>query len=150
MGLSCRMFVLASDDSLYRLTSVGFGRMLNEPEQYRIPELAGQRVRKAEAIVELVGGTPISLLRLTFSILTFDRGGHLDHTRLFRQQAARFESAFAPVLGRSTDNNSGVVDAASQFVAQGGTWHPSEPIRQRIEAAALGRTTCPRLSVVTR
>jgi hypothetical protein len=149
MGLSLRRFVLVGNDDLYLLANIGFWRMLNEPERYRVPELAGQRVRSAEVVVELVGGSPTRLVRSAYSILAFDRAEHLDRERLMQQQSARFEAAFAPALGRSRDEE-GFVDAASRFISQGGTWRASQLIMERIEAAALGRTKCPRLSVVTR
>jgi hypothetical protein len=38
-----------------------------------------------------------------------------------------------------------VVDAADRFVAQGGRWAPSRALARLIDAAAMGRTRCPRL-----
>jgi hypothetical protein len=41
-----------------------------------------------------------------------------------------------------------VVDAATRFVARGGSWEPDRPLMRRIEAAALGHLPCPRVRVV--
>ncbi len=37
------------------------------------------------------------------------------------------------------DENDGVLDAASRFVAQGGQWRPSNDLAQRIDDMALGK-----------
>jgi hypothetical protein len=37
------------------------------------------------------------------------------------------------------------VDAASQFIAQGGDWTPNYGLRRLIDDAALGRRPCARL-----
>jgi hypothetical protein len=50
----------------------------------------------------------------------------------------------APVLAGS-DTNGTVVDAASRFVAQGGTWAPSGDLARAIDSAAMGRVPCVRL-----
>jgi hypothetical protein len=49
------MFVLGSDDTLYRLPGTKFTGMLDNPGCYCIPLFAGQRVRMVEAVVEING-----------------------------------------------------------------------------------------------
>lgn len=144
MGISSRLFLLSADDTLQRLANTAFWRMLHEPDAFRLPDFAGQRVRSAEAIVELDHGVPCRVLRLTFSVLSFDSAGRLDVATHLHQQAARVENWLAPVFGGS-HRDSKVVEAVSRFVAQGGKWQPSEPLRQAIEAAALGRLKCQRV-----
>lgn len=138
MGLSYRLFVLSGDNKIFRLAHTTFWRMLNDPAAARLPDLAGQRVRTADAIVELDQRVARRVLRCTFSVLTFDRAGCLDAARFRRQQFARAENALDPALGGS-EGDTTVVEAVSRFVAHCGTWQPSEPLRQDIEAAALGR-----------
>src|SRR6202008_1882738 len=106
--------------------------------------LAGQRVRMADLIVEIAGGAPVPGLRSTFSTLSFDDPGRMDSGRLTRQQWARAESAFDSTLG-GTKHEEKVYDAAAQFTAQGGTWHPSSALTRAINDAALGKVRCPRL-----
>lgn len=148
MGLSCRLFLLSGDDALYRLATTTFARMLREPGAFRLPEFAGRRVRMVEAIVELTGEAPRGLLRSTFSVLSFDAAGRFDAGRFGSQQFARVERGLARVLGTS-DHDGTVVEAASHFVAQGGTWRPSDPLRRDIEAAVLGQVKCRRLKVIS-
>ena len=144
MGLSCRMFLLDQNDRLYRLTNTKFGQMLRDPESHCFPFFAGQRVRMAEAIVELAGREPIRVIRITFNILTFDREGRFDPSTFERQQFARAELAMAPSIG-AVNHNSTIVDAASRFLSEGGRWTPSRALARTIDDAVLGRIKCPRL-----
>ncbi len=49
MSYSTRTFILGPDDTLYRLESAKFSRMVDDPESHRLERFAGQRVRMAEA-----------------------------------------------------------------------------------------------------
>jgi hypothetical protein len=53
MGFSCRTFLIARDDTLWRLSSTKFGRMLRDPASHCLLVFAGQRVRMASAAVVL-------------------------------------------------------------------------------------------------
>jgi hypothetical protein len=55
---SPRTFIVGPDDTLYRLASAKFSRMLADPEHDRLPRFASQRVRMVDAIVELLGLEP--------------------------------------------------------------------------------------------
>lgn len=147
MGLSSRLFLLSADDTLHVLADAAFIRMLRRETVARIPDFAGQRVRQASVVVEVVNGTPSRMVRCTFSILDIDGDGALDVDRLNTQQLARVDNLFAPDLpAHGTDGR--IVDAADRFVARGGSWEPDQPQLRRIEAAALGRLACPRVRVV--
>jgi hypothetical protein len=54
MGLSFRRFLIAQDGSLHRLANTKFDRMLQDPGGHGLPAFAGQRVRMAHVVVELV------------------------------------------------------------------------------------------------
>jgi len=109
-----------------------------------MPLFAGQRVRTAEVIVELVGRAPVAVVRTTFAILTFDGEGRIVPSKLRRQQFALAELALAPVLATSRSTET-VVDATNRFVAQGGSWAPSSSLASAIDDTALGRRKCRRL-----
>jgi hypothetical protein len=141
MGFSSRTYLVARDNRVCRLASAKFGRMLRDPESNRLPAFAGQRVRMASVIVELVGGAPVRVVRNTFAILAFDKEGRLDVERFGRQQFALAESALAPALG-GCETNGPVIDAAARFVAQGGGWTPPEALARAINDAAMGRVPC--------
>lgn len=72
MSLRYRTFLIADDGTLYRLANARFDRMLRDPASYRLPALAGQRVRMANTFVEVVDRVPVCVVRSTFAMLTID------------------------------------------------------------------------------
>ena len=68
MSYSPRTFILGPDDTLYRLASAKFSRMVDNPESDRLERFAGQRVRMAEAIVEVRDRTPYAVVRLIYEM----------------------------------------------------------------------------------
>ena len=144
MTLSSRRFLIAQDGVLYRLADATFTRMLRNPGSHAFPVLAGQRVRMASLIVELVGGAPVRVVRNTYAILSFNDDGHMDSDMFTRQQWALAESAVDPALiGAAHDEK--VLDAAARFIAQGGRWRPSTSLARTTNEAALGQVDCRRL-----
>ena len=146
MGLVWRRFLLDRDDTLWRLSTTKFERMLRDPASHCLAVFAGQRVRMADVIVELVARDPVRVVRSTFSILTFDVEGRLDPGRFEDQQYALVESLIAPVIaGSHVDRSQTVVNATARFVAQGGQWIPSSALVHVINETALGQRPCQRL-----
>jgi hypothetical protein len=101
MPLTSRRFLIAKDGVLYRLADATFTRMLQNPREHAFAILAGQRVRMASLIVELIGGKPARVVRSTFATLTFDEDGHMDLGTFTRQQWALAESALDPAFVRT-------------------------------------------------
>ena len=149
MGYSYQRYLIAADDTIYRMANTAFDRMLQDPMTSCLPELAGQRVRTIEVVIERVGREPAAVVRTSFSVLVFDGAGCVDVNRYRKQQQARVETALAPAFA-DPDRDEKVVDAASQFFAQGGAWAPSVALARAIVDAALGRRKCPRLSTPSR
>ncbi len=148
MGYSYQRYLVAMDDTLYRMANTAFERVLSEPTRYRVPELACQRVRTVEVVVELAGREPVAVVRQAFAVLAIDAAGRVDLARLRKQQYARIETALAPVFS-DPHRDEKIVDAGEQFIAQGGTWTPSPSLARAIDDAALGRQRCPRLGART-
>ena len=147
MSLASRLYLLCADDTLHALASTAFRRMLRKEDVARVPDFAGQRVRQVSIVVEVVGGTPVRVVHRTFSILDIDADGLLDVERLNTQQFARVNDPFEPA-GPAQGTGGSIVDAARRFVARGGSWEPDERLLRRIEAAALGQVSCPRVRLV--
>lgn len=144
MGISCRMYLLDQDDTLYRLPSAKFDRMLRDPTTCRLPRFAGSRVRMTDVAVALIDRQPSRVIWITFAFLAFDDDGCFDFSSFDRHQRARAELSLAlPSLESKSEGV--VVDAANRFVAQGGLWTPSIALQRRIDAAALGQVKCTRL-----
>ena len=145
MTYSPRTFILGPDDTLYRLASAKFSRMVDDPESHRLERFAGQRVRMAEAIVEVRDRAPYAVVRLVYEMLGFDAEGRLDRSTFIRQNAALAELVMDCVIPRTVAKATTVVDAGSRFVAQGGRWQPSPSLEREILRAALGELKCERL-----
>jgi ribosomal protein L14 len=144
MGYSFQRYLIAMDDTIYRMANTAFDRMLNDPTSCRLPELADQRVRTTEVVVALVDREPVAVVRTSFAVLVFDDAGCVDVNRYRKQQYARVETALAPAFA-GPDRDQKVVDAASQFIAQGGAWSPSAALARVLGDVALGRQSCLRL-----
>jgi hypothetical protein len=147
MKLSSKLFLLSADNTLHALANAAFMRMLRREDLARMPDFAGQRVRQASVVVQVVDGLPWRMVHHTFSVLDFTAEGLLDVERLNTQQIARLDARFEP-LNSSKDMSGPVINAASRFVARGGSWEPDERQLRDIEAAALGKVSCPRVRVV--
>ena len=144
MGVSFRRFLIDQNEELYCLPGAKFERMLRDPTTHCLPRFAGTRVRMANLAVETLDRQAIRVVWSTFGILTFDGEGYFDPDAFERQQWARAELALAPPPDDSGKAEK-VVDAASRFVAQGGSWTPSKALARRIDEVALGRVKCVRL-----
>jgi hypothetical protein len=148
MGYSYQRYLIAADDTIYRMANTAFDRMLQDPTTYRLPELAGQRVRTTEVVVGLVDREPVAVVRTSFAVLVVDHAGCVDADRYRKQQYARVETALAPAFAPAfvdPDRDGKVVDAASQFLAQGGAWSPTVALARALGDTALGRHKCRRL-----
>ena len=143
MRVAFRHYFLDSEGTLHRLPSAALDRMLQAPNRHRLARFAGQRVRSAEVVVEMVDGRPISVVRSVFNMLTFKRDGTLIPPLRDRNVRARAELAMAP---DSPARHPKVAEAGSRFVARGGQWKPPAALARRIEQTALGRLKCPRVS----
>lgn len=145
VSYSTRIYILGPDDTLYRLASAIFSRMVDDPKTHRLERFAGQRVRMAEVIVEVRDRAPYAVVRLVYEMLGFDAEGRLDRATFIRRNAALAELAIDPVVPRIAEAEKAVVYAGSRFVARGGFWHPSAALEQEILRAALDETPCKRL-----
>jgi hypothetical protein len=119
--------------------------MVDDPESHRLERFAGQRVRMAEAIVEVRDRAPYAVVRLVYEMLGFDAEGRLDRSTFISQNAALAELVMDRVIPRTVTKETTVVDAGSRFVAQGGRWQPSPSLEKEILRAALGELKCERL-----
>ena len=125
MTYSPRTFILAEDDTIYRLGSARFSRMVDDPESERLERFAGQRVPMVEAIVAVHERKPQAVVRPIYEMLGFDGEGRLDREAFLRQNLALCNSVGERVLRRLVEQETTLVDASSRFVARGGQWQPS-------------------------
>lgn len=142
---SPRTLIVGPDDTLYRLASAKFSRMIEYPDSHRLERFAGQRVRMVEAIVEVRERVPWAVVRLVYEMLGFDAEGRLDRGAFMRQNVALADSVVDRVVGGSVTKGATIVEASSRFIARGGCWQPSSMLERRILRAALGEIACARL-----
>ena len=67
MKLSSKLFLLSADDTLHALASAAFMRMFRQEDLARVPDFAGQRVRQASVVVQVVDGMPLRMVRFLHS-----------------------------------------------------------------------------------
>jgi hypothetical protein len=146
--VSSKIFLLSADDTLHALASTAFMRMLRQEDLARVLDFAGQRVRQANIVLQVVDGMPSRMVHSTFSVLDIKADGFLDVERLNTQQIARLDSRFGSSSPADAVAAGKVIGAVQRFVAQGGSWEPDARLLRRIEAAALGQVSCPRVRVL--
>ncbi|AOJ01881.1 hypothetical protein WS70_08600 [Burkholderia mayonis] len=142
MGYSPRTFLIAADDSICRL-SKRYWQMLGQPDSHRLPAFAGQRVRIANLLVQLVNRVPTRGVYRDFMIVTFDADGALDIEQIMERMAAHGDVTLSG--GSRNGRDTKIVDATARFKVQGGQWTPSPVLATALEEAALGLRPCPRI-----
>src|SRR5271168_2675004 len=95
MRVAFRHFLLDRESTLYRLPSAALDRMLHNPTGHRLALFAGQRVRSAEVVLEMMNARPLAVLRSVFNMLTFKSDGTLVSPLRDRHVRARAELALA-------------------------------------------------------
>ncbi|MGD8264887.1 MAG: hypothetical protein PVJ22_21170 [Desulfobacterales bacterium] len=73
MGLSIRVFIVEDDDTIKRLPLARYERLLNRDPDERLSRYAGQRVRYALIVVNLVNRKPIEVVKDEYAYLDFDK-----------------------------------------------------------------------------
>ena len=89
---------------LYRLASKKFSGMLADPSDHLMPNFAGQRVRMAEAVVELRDRRPERVVRLVYEILRFDEEGRLDIRNIQSTKCCARDVMLASTFKNDTNN----------------------------------------------
>jgi hypothetical protein len=139
MAFSTRIFLLVDTVRLYRLPGSRFAAMLSKPASHAIPQFASQRVRAAEAIVELVDRRPLKVIRMVFFMLGFDERGVVDADALMRHAAAALDTLHAVQPFNEFSREAKVVDGRSRFAVSGGRWRPTPALQALFDNAALGK-----------
>lgn len=112
MGAGFRCFIVDDDDSLHRIPTARFNRLLNGEAGESLPEYSGKQKRCALVILEVDGRTPLHIDHIDYVILYFDAQGCLDKSELRR--AAHLAVQSMPPL--FADEQPGtVIDARSHF-----------------------------------
>ena len=138
MGTRLRIFFIGDDDSMHRIPMARYQRLINREPAGRFPEYPGKRVRCATVAVEVVDRTPVAILYLGYSIISFDNHGHIDAAR--NEKEMQLAREFAPTLIEE-EQPSQVIDAKVRFFkrqyAHQFKWVPSRELEGAIIEAVL-------------
>ena len=88
MIYSPRTFLFGPDDTLFRLATAKFSRVVDVPKHQRLERFAEQGVRMVEAILEILERTPCAVVRLVCQTLGFHARGPLDRRAFERVDLA--------------------------------------------------------------
>ena len=139
MGTGLKIFLINDDDSLQRFPLARFERLIDRDPKERLPQYAGKRVRYTLVIVDLVNRKPVEILRIQYSILTFDSEGKIDPTEL--EKEIRLGVDMVPI-GITAPTSRKVVDAEHHFLQKRYEnrylWRPTPEIEEAIEKALFG------------
>ena len=114
MSVGFRVWTVDEQDRLHRMSVRRFDRLMRgEPDEI-CPEHAGRRVRYALVFVENENRKPVSIQRIEYGILAFDKNGRLDNDEQQREMRLAMESTtdFLPPLEPRDEQ---VVDASAKF-----------------------------------
>ena len=129
MGLSIRIFIVEDDDTIKRLSLACYERLHKRDSDERLLKYAGQRVRYALIVVDLVNRRPIEIVRDEFGFLDFDNVGRLKVVEHEEQESLAFD-LLDPLLSDQT--NSQVIDARHKFAKKRYfdkfSWTPTDEI----------------------
>ncbi len=139
MGISLRIFLVNDDDSIQRLALARYERLHERDPKERLPQFAGERIRYALVVVDLVDREPVEILLIQYSYLFFDSEGRIDPA--YGEGEARLAFEALPPLpierGPSPIINAQHKFAKKRFESQY-KWTPTQGIDAAIFEAIFG------------
>lgn len=113
MGLSIRIFIVEGDDTIKRLPLARYERLLKHDPNESLPKYAGQRVRYALIVVDLVNRKPIEVGRDEYAYLDFDEEGWFKEPEYEKVESSALDMLDFFSLEQQQDKR--VIDAWAKF-----------------------------------
>ena len=139
MGIGVRFFLFDNDGLVHRLSKKRFERLWRHDHDESLPQYAGQRVRCASVMLEIVNRKPVSFIDVNYTILPFDSLGHLEKGEIDREMQLIAKSMSKPLRNSDPSN---IVDATSIFAKKRlqdeFSWTPGPEIQSMITEAIFG------------
>lgn len=139
MGIGTRVFIIDDDDSIHRIATALYDRLLHRDPGECIPAYSGKSIRCATVILEVAGRMPLSVIETYYSILYFDSEGRLDSDMLDKAMLLAAGS-MKPVFEEQWPSN--IIDSQWKFArksyANRFKWTPSPKMEASIMAAIFG------------
>jgi hypothetical protein len=121
------------DDSLKRLPMARYKRLLTRAPEESLPQYAGQRVRCALVVMDLVDRKPVKIEHVQYSIISFDSEGRIDPSE--KGKEARLAMEMRPPLVDVTGSRQ-VIYARHRFAKKrydsAYKWKPSPEMEKAI------------------
>ncbi len=140
MGLSIRVFIVEDDDTIKRLPLARYERLLNRDPDERLSRYAGQRVRYALIVVNLVNRKPIEVVKDEYAYLDFDKEGRIKEPELKNEEISAFDMLDFSFLEQKDKR---VIDARHKFARKRYfdkyRWEPTDEIVTAIAEAIFGK-----------
>jgi hypothetical protein len=152
MEFASRFFIYLPNGPLAQISPREAGRIGAPESPWRLPALAGLRMRLVEARLVREGSVAHRVHDMRFSWLPLDASGRFDRDAWDEDELARIaqlalsKAALRPIDAATA--SAVVVDAANRFRARHASWQPSSTERQELQRAALGTIPVPRLKGV--
>ena len=142
MGISLRIFLVNDDDSVQGLPLAQYDRLLQRDPKECLPQYAGKQLRYALVVVDLVNRRPVEILRIQYSLLSFDSEGRVDPADREKEAKLAFE-VLPPLPIKRRDMQ--VIDAQHRFAKKRYDdeyrWTPSPEIQAAIVEVIFGSRT---------
>jgi transposase len=140
MGLSIRIFIVEEDNTIKRLPLARYERLLNRDPDERLSRYAGQRVRYALIVVNLVNRKPIEVVKDEYAYLNFDEKGRIIEPELKNEEISAFDMLDFSFLEQQDKR---VIDARHKFAKKRYfdkyRWEPTDEIVAAIAEAIFGK-----------
>ena len=141
MGISIRIIAVHSDNSLRRIPSSRFDRLMSGDPSERFPEYASQTIPYAELIIVLHNRQPVRFVRIIYPFLPFDAGGRLDMQKKGEEWEASREIWDAHLAGMFGEMSLEESDRQQEYLKivrdLQHRWDPDESMERRIKEFAI-------------
>ena len=140
MGLSIRIFVIEEDDTIKRLPLARYERLVKRDPNESLPKYAGQRVRYALIVVDLINRKPIEVVRDEYAYIEFDEEGRFKEPEHEKRESSALDMLdFFSIEQRDRR----VIDARHKFARKRyfdkNRWKPTDEIVAAIAEAIFGK-----------
>ena len=141
MGLSIRVFIVEDDDTIKRLPLARYERLLNRDPDERLSRYAGQRVRYALIVVNLVNRKPIEVVKDEYAYLDFDKEGRFKEPVYEEVESSPLD--MLDILSFEQKKDRRVIHARHRFARKRyfdkNRWEPTDEIVTAIAEAVFGK-----------
>jgi hypothetical protein len=148
VGLSCRVFIIDGNDSVYPIPYALYEKLMKGESVECFSEYDGKRVRCAVVWVEMARKKPCSIYEIDTILLPFHNKGRIDIREWERKKKARMELEVTRInyflsSALRKGKNSNLIEAQHRFLRKQYDhkfkWMPNRKIKEEILAHLFRR-----------